>query len=64
MSVAKDNNKILMKNCMAIKSSMPALVLAGAVFLIKFHLCRNQIKKKISSVTFGLVRLIILSYNE
>ena len=44
-----------------------APVLAGPVFLkvkINFHFYKNQVTKKSASVTFGLVKLIILTYNR
>ena len=44
-----------------------ALVLVGPVFLkvkMKFHFCKKQVPNKSVCVIFGLVRLIILSYNR
>ena len=44
-----------------------ALVLAGPVFLkvkMKFNFYKKQVINKGASVIFGLVRLIILSYNR
>ena len=44
-----------------------APVLAGPVFLkvkMKFSFYRKQIINKTASVIFGLIRLIILSYNR
>ena len=52
--------------CRASRNGPAALVLAGPVFLkvkIKFHFYNKQVINKSASVIFGLVRLIVLSYN-
>ena len=49
------------------RNGLAAPALAGSIFLkvkIKVHFYKKQLIKKSASVIFGLVRLIILSYNR
>ena len=54
-------------NCTAGENGPAALVLAGPVFSIvklKSHFYKKQVIYKSTSMIFGLIRLIILSYNR